>query len=306
MKELSASAQLAKKKTPGATVGAYIYFIIISIICIVPLILLAIASFTETGTLTRDGYTFFPAEMSLDAYKFLFLQSDSIIHSLLVSVVLTVVGTTLGLLMTTLLAYPLSRAELKGGRLIMFFVFFTLLFNGGMVATYFMYSNILNMKNTYWALLIPMLLLNGFNVLLVRTYFAKNIPASLIEAARIDGAGEVRTFFQIVVPISTPILATIGMLIGISYWNDWYNGLLFSTKPEYFSLQNFLYKIMMDLKFLAANSNTTSQASSLIAKVPSNTVRMAMAFIGAVPIMVRFPIMQRFFARGLTLGSVKE
>jgi putative aldouronate transport system permease protein len=169
-----------------------------------------------------------------------------------------------------------------------------------------MYANILGMKNTYFALLVPLLLLNGFNVLLVRTYFANNIPVSLIEAARIDGAGEVRTFFQIVVPMATPILATIGMLIGIAYWNDWYNGLLFSTKVDYFSLQNFLYKIMMDLKFLSTNAHVTSDASSIIAKVPSNTVRMAMAFIGTIPVMVVFPFMQKYFARGLTLGSVKE
>jgi putative aldouronate transport system permease protein len=295
-----------KTKVPGITVGAYIYFIIIAFICIVPIILMGVASFTETNTLTREGYTFFPKLWSVDAYKFLFIQGDTILHSLLVSVALTVVGTTLGLLMTTLLAYPLSRMELRGGRALMFFVFFTLLFNGGMVSTYFMYANILGMKNTYFALLVPLLLLNGFNVLLVRTYFANNIPVSLIEAARIDGAGEVRTFFQIVVPMATPILATIGMLIGIAYWNDWYNGLLFSTKVDYFSLQNFLYKIMMDLKFLSTNAHVTSDASSIIAKVPSNTVRMAMAFIGTIPVMVVFPFMQKYFARGLTLGSVKE
>lgn len=304
MKAIKANRK--KKKTSGIVAGAYIYFVIIAVICIVPIILMGIASFTETNTLARFGYTFFPKQWSIDAYKFLFIQGDAILRSMLISVCLTVAGTTLGLLMTTLLAYPLSRKELRGRRALMFFVFFTLLFNGGMVSTYFLYATVIGIKNTYWALLVPLLLLNGFNVLLVRTYFANNIPVSLIEAARIDGAGEVRTFFQIVMPMATPILATIGLFIGIAYWNDWYNGLLFSTKPEYFSLQNFLYKIMMDLKFLSTNAHVTSDASSIIAKVPTNTVRMAMAFIGTIPVMAVFPIMQKYFARGLTLGSVKE
>lgn len=294
------------KKIPTATKIAYIYLILIGIICIVPVILMGVASFTETNTLTRNGYSFFPEQWSTQAYEFLFVQGKSILRSFFVSIVITILGTFLSLFTTLSLAYPLSRHELKGRKLLLFLVFFTLLFNGGMVPTYFMYVRMFNIKNTYWSLLIPNLLVNGFNVLLVKTYFANNVPVSLIEAARIDGASELRTFFQIVIPISTPIIATVGMLIGISYWNDWYNGLLFVTKPDYITLQNFLYKIMMDLKFLATNMNTTSDASSIIAKIPSNTVRMAMAFIGTLPVMLIFPFVQKYFARGLTIGSVKE
>lgn len=297
---------LMYKQDRNAQIIAYIFFTVISLCCFLPVILMGIASFTDSKVLTSNGYSFFPEKLSLDAYKFLWLQGRSIIRSMGLSVILTSVGTSLGLLCTMMLAYPLSRPELPGRRGMQFFVFFTMLFNGGMVPTYFMYVNYFHMKNTFLGLLIPHLLVNGFNVMMVKSFFYTNIPSALIEAARIDGAGELRTFFQIVVPMATPILVTVGLLIGINYWNDWYNGILFATKQEYFSLQNFLYKIMMDLKFLSTNASATSDASSIIARLPSNSVRMAMAFVGTLPIIIIFPFVQKFFARGLTLGSMKE
>lgn len=289
-----------------ARVWAYAFFSIVTVICVVPIILLVIASFTKSSVLSKYGYSFFPKEWSLEAYEFLFTQGSTIMHSFMVSVVLTVVGTFLGLLLTSMLAYVLSRPEVPGRRGMMFFVFFTLLFNGGMVPTYFMYVNYFHFKNSYLGLLVPYLLVNGFNVMLVRTFFSNNVSSSLIESARIDGAGEWRVFFQIVLPITTPILVTVGLLIGTSYWNDWYNGMLFATKVNYFSLQNFLYQIMMDLKFLSTNANVTADVSSIMARIPSNSVRMAMAFLGTVPILIVFPFVQKYFARGLSLGSVKE
>ena len=219
----------------------------------------------------------------------------------------TLVGTILGLSFTVALAYALSIKELPGHKALMIFVFFTMLFNGGLVPTYFMYVNYFHIKNTYAALLIPYLLVNAFNVMLVRTYFANNIPSSIIEAARIDGAGEFRIFFKIVLPISTPILATAGMLIGLAYWNDWYNGMLFVTKTEYFSLQSFLNKIMLDLQFLATSVSASSgEVASLVANLPSNSVRMAMAVVAILPIIIIFPFFQKYFAKGITVGSVKE
>ncbi len=297
---------LIQQQNRTAEITGYVFFITITLICVLPVLLMAIASFTDTKVLTRNGYSFFPETWSLEAYEFLATQGSAILHSMVLSVILTAIGTTLGLLFTAMLAYPLSRPELRGRRIMLFFVFFTLLFNGGMVPTYFMYVNYFKFKNTFWGLLIPHLLVNGFNVMMVRTFFSTNIPSTLIEAARIDGASEVRIFFQIVLPIATPILVTVGLLIGIGYWNDWYNGMLFATDQEYFTLQNFLYKIMMDLKFLATNSNVTSDAAAILNKIPSNSVRMAMAFIGTIPVILIFPFVQKYFARGLTLGSVKE
>ena len=150
------------------------------------------------------------------------------------------------------------------------------------------------------------ILVNGFNVLLVRTYFNNNTPKELIESAMVDGAKEFRIFFSIIMPISKPILATVGLLIGIGYWNDWYNGLLFVTDVNYYTLQNFLNKIMTDLQFLSQNMSATSDVNSIIANVPSGTVRMAMAFIGALPVIIVFPFFQKYFTKGITVGAVKE
>ena len=234
----------------------------------------------------------------------MFTQSTAIIRSIGVSVIVTLAGTVLGLLFTMMLAYALSRDELPGQKILMFFVVFTLLFNGGIVPTYFMYVNYLGVKNTFLGLLFPNLLVNGFNVLLMRTYFRNNVPKELIESARIDGAGELKTFIHIVIPVSTPILATIGMLIGINYWNDWYNGMLYVTDPKLFSMQNFLNKIMMDIQFLSQTAGT-SDASSIIANIPSGSVRMAMAFIATIPVIIIFCFVRKYFAKGLTVGSVK-
>ncbi|MTQ79150.1 ABC transporter permease subunit [Ruthenibacterium lactatiformans] len=267
---------------------------------------MAIASFTDNDTLNLYGYSFFPEEWSLEAYEFLLKQSGVISTSFFNSIFVTFAGTILGLSTTVLLAYAISRRDLIGRRALMFFVFFTMLFNGGMVPTYLMYIQLFGIKNTYGALLFPHLLVNGFNILLVRTFFANNVPEALLEAARIDGAGELRTFLSVVLPISKPILATVGLLIGVGYWNDWYNGLLFVTEVPYYTLQNFLNKIMMDLQFLSQNMSVTSDVNSIIANVPSSTVRMAMAFIGTLPVIVIFPFFQKYFTKGIAVGAMKE
>ncbi len=296
---------IKQRKKNRLTEGiAYVSFIIAALAVLIPMLLLVIASFTDNDVLNRRGYSFFPEKWSLDAYRFLFTQSTAIIRSIGVSVIVTLAGTVLGLLFTMMLAYALSRDELPGQKILMFFVVFTLLFNGGIVPTYFMYVNYLGVKNTFLGLLFPNLLVNGFNVLLMRTYFRNNVPKELIESARIDGAGELKTFIHIVIPVSTPILATIGMLIGINYWNDWYNGMLYVTDPKLFSMQNFLNKIMMDIQFLSQTAGT-SDASSIIANIPSGSVRMAMAFIATIPVIIIFCFVRKYFAKGLTVGSVK-
>lgn len=295
-----------KKRNNRVLAVAYVVLGIISFICIAPVVLMAVASFTDNNILNLYGYTYFPKKWSLEAYEFLMKQGSVISKSFFNSIFVTFLGTVLGLVVTVLLAYAISRKELVGRKAIMFFVFFTMLFNGGMVPTYLMYTQIFHIKNTMWSLLFPHLLLNGFNVLLVRTFFSENIPEVLLEAARIDGAGELSIFRNVVMPISKPILATIGLLIGVGYWNDWYNGLLFVTDVNYYTLQNFLNKIMTDLQFLSQNMSVTSDVNSIIANVPSGTVRMAMAFIGALPVIIVFPFFQKYFTKGITVGAIKE
>lgn len=296
----------SKRESSAAQIVAYVIFSLVSLVCVLPIVLMAIASFTDNDTLNLYGYSFFPEEWSLEAYEFLLKQSGVISTSFFNSIFVTFAGTILGLSTTVLLAYVISRRDLIGRRALMFFVFFTMLFNGGMVPTYLMYIQLFGIKNTYWALLFPHLLVNGFNILLVRTFFANNVPEALLEAARIDGAGELRTFLSVVLPISKPILATVGLLIGVGYWNDWYNGLLFVTEVPYYTLQNFLNKIMMDLQFLSQNMSVTSDVNSIIANVPSSTVRMAMAFIGTLPVIVIFPFFQKYFTKGIAVGAMKE
>lgn len=264
-----------KERNSIVIIVAYVVLGIISFMCIAPVVLMAVASFTDNDVLNLYGYTYFPQKWSLEAYEFLIKQGTVISKSFLNSILVTFMGTALGIMVTVLLAYTISRKELVGRKLIMLFVFFTMLFNGGMVPTYLMYTQIFHIKNTMWALLFPHLLVNGFNVLLVRTFFNENIPEVLLEAARIDGAGEISIFRNVVLPISKPILATIGLLVGVGYWNDWYNGLLFVTDVNYYTLQNFLNKIMTDLQFLSQNMSATSDVNSIIANVPSGTVRMA-------------------------------
>ena len=293
-----------KERNSIVIIVAYVVLGIISFMCIAPVVLMAVASLTDNDVLNLYGYTYFPQKWSLEAYEFLIKQGTVISKSFLNSVLVTFMGTALGIMVTVLLAYTISRKELVGRKLIMLFVFFTMLFNGGMVPTYLMYTQIFHIKNTMWALLFPHLLVNGFNVLLVRTFFNENIPEVLLEAARIDGAGEISIFRNVVLPISKPILATIGLLVG--YWNYWYNGLLFVTDVNYYTLQNFLNKIMTDLQFLSQNMSATSDVNSIIANVPSGTVRMAMAFIGALPVIIVFPFFQKYFTKGITVGAVKE
>ena len=296
----------SKRENSAAQIVAYVIFSLVSLVCVLPIVLMAVASFTDNDTLNLYGYSFFPEEWSLEAYEFLLKQSGVISTSFFNSIFVTFAGTILGLSTTVLLAYAISRRDLIGRRALMFFVFFTMLFNGGMVPTYLVYIQLFGIKNTYWALLFPHLLVNGFNILLVRTFFANNVPEALLEAARIDGAGELRTFLSVVLPISKPILATVGLLIGVGYWNDWYNGLLFVTEVPYYTLQNFLNKIMMDLQFLSQNMSVTSDVNSIIANVPSSTVRMAMAFIGTLPVIVIFPFFQKYFTKGIAVGAMKE
>lgn len=211
-----------------------------------------------------------------------------------------------GLLFTAMFGYALSRKIIRGRRGLNFYVFFTLLFNGGMVPTYLMYVNTFHIKNTLWALLIPSnILVNGFNILLMRTYFDGNVPNELIESGKIDGAGEFRIFLQIVLPISTPILATVGLLIGVGFWNDWYNGLLYITDPKLFSLQNYLNRILLDIQFMTQSMSGNVDASSALAKMPTITVRMAIAVIGIVPLIIGFPLFQKYFSKGITVGAVK-
>jgi len=271
---------------------------------IIPFIILLSSSLSDEASILKEGYSFFPKEVSLAAYEYLLNNSSSILRAYGITVFVTVFGTFVSLAMTSFLAYGLSRRDLPFKNIFAFLVFFTLLFNGGLVPTYLVYTQVFDIKNTIWALIVPGLLMNGFNVLLMRTFFMTSIPEPVIESARMDGAGEFRTFFSIILPLSLPILATIGLLQTIIYWNDWFNGLVYITEPSLFSIQNILNRMLSDIQFLAT-SNLGSNTSTAAAQVPTTAVRMAIAVIGILPILIAYPFFQKYLVKGIALGSVK-
>ncbi len=277
-----------------------------SLFVLIPFVLLIVASFTDNAWATANGFTFLPGKFSLEAYKYIWIQWDMIGKAYLMTIIVTFVGTGLSIIITTLMAYAVSRDDVPGMRLINFMIIFSMLFNGGLVATYYSYVNLLHIRDQFWALIIPSLLMNAFSIILVKNYFKNSIPASLIEAAHLDGAGVFRVFFSIVMPLSKPILATIGLMTGLMYWNDWANGLYYLTPRDgskFYTIQIILNNINANIQTLLQNANMLNGAAI---KMPSTTIRMAIATVGILPILVIYPFFQRYFIKGITLGGVKE
>ena len=279
---------------------------IMTILSLLPVILIVIASFTDENSLIANGYSYFPAKWSLDAYFYMVKQVKLITRAYGISFFVTITGTLLSVLFTTTLAYPMSRKDFKFSKILTFLVFFTMLFNGGVVPSYMMWSQFFHLKNTIWALIVPNLLMNAFNVILVRNYFTNSIPASLIEAARLDGASEFGIFFRIVMPLSLPIIATIGLMTALSYWNDWQNGMYYLTERgggQYYTIQIVLNNINENINALRQSASATGNMNI---QMPSTTVRMAIATVGILPILLIYPFFQKYFVKGITLGGVKE
>ena len=280
--------------------------VIVSLSSVIPLILLLISSFTDNDTLVKNGYSFIPEKLSAYAYSYIFTSSDAVPHAYLISIILTIVGTSCGLVLTTLLGYSLSKKFLPGKGVLTFIVFFTMLFNGGLVPTYINYTTVFGLKNTFFALLVPGLLMNAFNVMMVKSYFVTGVPDAILEAAYIDGASEYQTFFRVALPLAKPIVATVGLFIGIAYWNDWMNGYIYLTKrTDLYSIQNLLNRMIQNIQFLTQNSSSISNANVGLASIPSVSVRMAMAVVGVLPIVIVYPFIQNNFVKGITLGGVK-
>lgn len=287
---------------------AHMVMLLLTFAALLPFLLLVIASFTDNAAAISEGYRFFPSKFSTEAYAYILDEWRMIGRAYGVTVFVTVVGTGVSLLISSMLAYALAQKDLPGKKILTFLVVFTMLFNGGIVSSYFIYSNIFHIKNTIFALILPNLLMNAFNLILIRNYFTTNIPTALLEAARIDGASEFTIFFRVVMPLSLPILATVGLMTAIAYWNDWTNGLYFLNDKggsQLYSIQNVLNRMNENINFLANNS---SQMGGMVnaSKMPSTTIRMAIAVVGILPILAAYPFFQKYFVKGITIGSVKE
>ncbi|TBL79899.1 carbohydrate ABC transporter permease [Paenibacillus thalictri] len=292
------------KTNRSAQLFIHLIFVLITCLCLIPFLILFTSSITDEQSIIQHGYSLFPSKISMEAYQYLFRDSMKIVHAYGVSVLVTIIGTLVSLTIISLLAYPISRKDMPLRNLLSFFVFFTMLFNGGLVPTYLVYTHIFDIKNSLFALIIPSLLLNAFYVILMRTFFATSIPVPVIESAYMDGAGEFRIFYQIVLPLSLPVLATVGLFQTIAYWNDWFNGLIYITDSKYYSIQNLLNRILLDIQYLKNNANDSNQMEQAAA-LPSEGVRMAIAVMGVVPILLTYPFFQKYFVKGLTVGAVK-
>ncbi len=277
---------------------------ILAVIALLPIILIVIASFTDETTLLRNGYSFLPKEWSTDAYVYMLQQGSTIFRAYGISVLVTVIGTVISVLITTMIAYPMSRKNFKYKNILAFFVFFTMLFNGGVVPSYMMWTQVFNIKNTIWALILPNYLCGAFNIFLVRNYYANSIPDALIESAQIDGASELTIFFKIIFPLAVPTVATISLFTALTYWNDWVNALYYIQKPQFYGIQNLLIRIMNNIQYLKSGAASVAVGTGAI-QLPSNAVRMSMAVIGILPIVVIYPFVQKYFVKGVVVGAVK-
>ncbi|MFD0870880.1 Inner membrane ABC transporter permease protein ycjP [Chlamydia abortus] len=281
----------------------HLFFIIITLCMVVPLLLVVSISFSDEEALIRGGYKLFPEQFSLTAYQTVFKYPAQLLMSYGVTIFVTVVGTAAGLLLTAMIGYTISRRDYRYRRITTFYVFFTMLFSGGLVPFYIMMTKYLQLKDTIWVLIIPYLL-NPFYVMIMKGFMDK-MPLEVIESAKIDGANEWKIFFRIILPLATPALATVGLFIGFTYWNDWWLGLLFIDDEKLVPLQLLLYRTMNSIEFFATNAQYISGNIDL-SQFPSLSTRMALALLGAGPMLFVFPFCQKYFVKGMTVGSLKE
>lgn len=278
----------------------------VTLMVVVPFLLVFISSITDENVLISNGYSFFPEKLSLYAYQYISGQGGKIFRAYGMTILVTAVGTAVNLLMSSMMAYVLSVRTLPFRRAITFYIFFTMLFGGGLVPTYMMYVSTFHIKNTIWALVVPGLMLSANNVLLIRTYYVTSIPEALYESAEIDGAGRLTVYRKIVLPLGKPILVTMGLFTGLAYWNDWTNGLYYLSGKDgqrLYTIQNLLNEMITNIQYLA--SGKVQNVGAEVNRMPTVSVRMAIAFVAMLPLLIIYPFLQKYFAEGITVGAVK-
>lgn len=278
------------------------FFILLAIAFIIPLVLLLSISVSNETDIATFGFRFIPKQIDLTAYKFLFSNPARLLNAYKVTIIVSVVGTVIYLIIASLAAYALSRDTFKFRKQISFFLFFTLLFNGGMVPTYILMANILNLRNTYVALILP-LLSNVWFLIILRTFFLQ-LPKALVESAKIDGASEIKILFLIILPLSTPALATVGLFQLLNYWNAWFEAQMYIDKQTMYPLQYLLQVTLRNIQEVSKNM-LGKQLSMSAQNIPSESMRMAMAILAAVPMLIIFPLFQKYFVKGVIVGAVK-
>ena len=289
-----------KKRIKVSQVALYGILTLISVLWIIPVLFIFSLSVTPETSLSEVGYRLIPKEITFDAYTYIIKNPAQILNSYKISIIVTVIGTVAGLMFTTGIAYAMSRKDFKLGKYITRFVMFAMLFHGGLIPTYIVVTQVLHLGNTLWVLILTMLV-SPWNIFLMKS-FLSSIPTELLEASFIDGATEYQTYFKVVLPLAKPGLATVGLLILFSYWNDWYQAMLYIDNMDLVPLQLLLYKIIANIQFVLQNSfYLASEGGSF----PTIAARMATCVIAIAPMLLAFPFFQKYLAKGLTLGSVK-
>lgn len=289
----------------GWNIGANLIAGLFSFLCVFPFLFVVIISLTDEKSLATNGYSIFPEKWSLEAYKYIFETGDTLLRSYGVTIFVTVVGTLISLSVIALYAYAVSRKSFRYRNFFSFFAFFTMLFNGGLVPTYIVATQLLGLKDSIWALIWP-LAVNAFYIMILRTFYSTSVPDAIIESGKIDGASEFKIFYKLVLPLSLPGLATIGLFSTLGYWNDWFNALLYIDDPNLVPLQSMLMRIETSMQFILQNSQNSSLSMSALQSLPQDTSRMAMVVLATGPIILAYPFFQRYFIQGLTIGAVKE
>ncbi|MGO4537760.1 carbohydrate ABC transporter permease [Paenibacillus sp. 2TAB19] len=279
----------------------YVSLIFLAILCILPFILVVSSSLTDENKIVTDGYQFIPTVFSTEAYSILFKYPQEMINAYLVTIGVTITGTLLGLLLTSMTAYALSRRDFKWRNKFSFFFFFTTLFNGGLVPWYLLIVNYLNLKDTFMVLIIPMML-NVFYIIVMKS-FMSGIPEAIVESAKIDGANDFVIYARLILPLSKPALATIGLFLALAYWNDWYNALLFVSNEDLMPLQYYLYKMLGNMDGM--RKAMMGAGAVVTTAIPTESLKMAMTVVATGPILLAYPFVQRYFVQGLTIGAVK-
>lgn len=305
-KGLNDNAKRLNRIKPATNVIFNVIFILLALACLLPIVFTFVISITDEKVIRTQGYQFYVTAktVSTSAYKYLWTQRTTILRALWVSVEVTVIGTVLGVILTCLMGYVLSRREHKLNGFLTIMVFIPMIFGGGVAASYVMNTQVLNLTDTIWALILP-LAVSSFNVTIARTFFRTTIPDAVIESAQIDGASQRTIFFRIVLPISKPVLATIALFLAFGYWNDWYQSMLYIKSDSLKSLQAMLQSMQKNLEYLTKNPTAGLAQADMIRQMPQESVRMAIAFIVAVPIACIYPFFQKYFISGLTVGAVK-
>lgn len=292
---------------PGVNAAYSALFVLLALLCVLPVVFVTIISLSSQASISKAGYTFAPVEWSAEAYRYVWHLRDyhgfpTVLRALLNSLSITVIGTLLGLMLISTMGYVLSRRTFRLRKAYAVFIFIPMIFNGGLLATYVVNAQLLHLKNTYWAVILP-LACSSFYIMVMATFFRISVPEAIIESGKIDGASQYRIFLRLVLPISLPALATIALFLTFNYWNDWYQASLYleSHRHDLFPLQYVLVNIERNIQFLSNSDIMVDQGGTL----PTETMRMAIVVITVVPIMFSYPFFQKYFVSGLTVGAVK-